>query len=96
MRAKNVVLVVVGFWTLPNTICFAVPVVVLVAPVAVARILPGVDVFTVHEPDKVLEVKVELELAKPVGVVQEPEAVVHICAWNDWNVAVVAVVKSKV
>jgi len=51
---------------------------VLDAPEAVALILPAVDVLTVHVPDRVDEVNVELELANPVGVVHVPEAVVHI------------------
>jgi hypothetical protein len=78
MRAKKVWFVVVGFWTLPNTICLAVPVVVLLAPVAVARILPAVLVLTVHEPVSVELVNVEVEFKKPVGVVHVLEAVVQI------------------
>ena len=70
-------MVVVGFWTLPKTI-FLAAVDVLLAPVFVARILPAVPVLTVQEPDNVLEVKVDDEFAKPVGVVQVPDAVVQI------------------
>jgi hypothetical protein len=47
-------------------------------------------------PLNVLELNVEDATEKPVGVVQAPEAVVQICAWYDWNVAVVPVVKAKV
>jgi hypothetical protein len=74
----------------------AVPLVVLAALVADARRLPAVAVLTVQVPERVLEVKVEDEFAKPVGVVQEPDAVVQTWAWKDWKVAVVAVVKASV
>ncbi len=83
IRAKKVWLVVVGFCTLPKTICLAAGAVVLEAPVADALMLPAVAVLTDHVPDRVVDVNVEEEFRKPVGVVQLPEAVVQICAWND-------------
>jgi hypothetical protein len=49
-----------------------------------------------HEPDNDVELRLDPVIVKPEGVVQLPEAVVQICASKDWNVAVVAVVKSKV
>ncbi len=70
-------LAVVGFWTLPNIMFLAVPLVVLLAAVAVAFRLPAVAVLTVQEPESVLEVKVDEAIEKPVGIVQLPEAVVQ-------------------
>jgi hypothetical protein len=97
IRIKNVWLVVVGFCTFPKIIFLAVPLVVLAEPdETVALRLPAVPVLTAHVPEIVLEVNVEEDAEKPVGVVQLPEAVVQACARNDWNVAVVAVVKARV
>ena len=87
--------VALGLVTEPNLICFAEPDVVLVALLALARILPAVEVFTVHVPLSVDDVKLAPVTLKPVGVVQLPEAVVHISAAKDWKVAVVPVVKSN-
>lgn len=93
---KNVSLAVVGFCTLPITMFLPEPLVVLDAPDALALSAPVVAVLIVHVPERVLEVKVDEDWEKPVGVVQLPEAVVQATASNDWNVAVVAVVKPKV
>lgn len=93
---KKVALAVVGFWTVPITIFFAVPLVVLLALVAEALNAPDVAVLMLQVPERVLEVNVDEDCEKPVGVVQDPEAVVQACAWKDWKVAVVAVVKPKV
>jgi hypothetical protein len=95
-RAKKVVLVVLGLVTAPNTTCLAVPEVVLLAPLAVPRKLPEVPLLTLQLPESVVELKVDEVVVKPAGALQAPEAVVQIWASNDWKVAVVAVVKSKV
>lgn len=96
MRAKNVWLVVVGFWTLLKvTVCD--PEGVAELPLLLKRKEPAVTVLTIQpdaSPIPVGWLMVDEELLKPVGVVQEPEAVVQIKAANDCMVVpVVGTVK---
>ena len=90
------VLVADGLVTAPKTTCLADPLVVLAAPVAEPRRLPAVPLLTDHVPDRDVESNVDDVVVRPAGALHVPEAASQICAWNDWNVAVVAVVKSNV
>ena len=79
-RAYKVWFAVLGLVTAPNTICRAEPVVVLAAPVAVARKLPAVPLLTLQVPDKLVELNVDEVVTRPPGVEHAPDAFVHICA----------------
>lgn len=93
MRAKKVLLVALGLVTELKMICLATPELVLEAPVEVARNIPAALVLLLQLPLKVVEVRLEPVIEKPAGVVQAPEAVVHISAEMDCIVLVVPVVK---